>query len=130
MKQISTFPVVRTKNSRLAEVDFNRLEFGNYVSDHMLVCDYSDGEWNVPKVFPFENLSLSPSTLALHYGQTVFEGMKAFRMEDDRINIFRIDKHYDRLVKSLERMCMAILPKEIFVDSLHQLVQLDKEWIL
>jgi branched-chain amino acid aminotransferase len=129
MKEISTFPIVRTKNSRLAEVDFNRLEFGNHASDHMLVCDYADGEWKVPKLVPFANLSLSPTALALHYGQTVFEGMKAFRMEDGRINIFRIDKHYDRLVRSLERMCMAIIPKEIFVEGLLQLVQLDKEWI-
>ena len=74
-------------------------------------------------------LSLSPSTLALHYGQTVFEGMKAFRTDDGHINIFRMEKHYNRFVKSLERMCMAVLPKEIFVEGLMQLVETDKEWV-
>jgi branched-chain amino acid aminotransferase len=129
MEDISTIVVHRTRNSRLSEVDFNNLEFGKYVSDHMLVCDYTNGQWDSPHLVPFANLSLSPATLALHYGQTVFEGMKAFRVEDGRINIFRIDKHYERLVRSLERMCMAIVPKEIFVDGLQQLVELDRDWI-
>lgn len=129
MNDITTILTHRTKNSRLSEVDFKKLEFGNYVSDHMLVCDFDNGEWGSPKLVPFANLSVSPSTLALHYGQTVFEGMKAFRMDDERANIFRIDKHYDRLVRSLDRMCMAIVPKEIFVDGLQQLVELDKDWI-
>jgi branched-chain amino acid aminotransferase len=113
----------------LAEIDFDNLGFGKYVSDHMLVSDFSQGEWDLPQLVPFSNLSLSPASLALHYGQTVFEGMKAFMMEDGRINIFRIEKHYERLVKSLERMCMAIIPREIFVDGLKQLVELDKDWI-
>ena len=129
MEAISTFIVRKTRHSRLANVDFNQLEFGKYVSDHMLLCDYANGEWEVPQLLPFSNLSLSPASLALHYGQTVFEGMKAFRLDDGRINIFRIDRHYERLVKSLERMCMAIVPKEIFVEGLQQLVELDKEWI-
>ena len=129
MEAISNFIVRKTRHSRLADVDFDQLEFGKYVSDHMLVCDYSNGKWEVPQVVPFANLSMSPATLALHYGQTVFEGMKAFRMDDGRVNIFRIDKHYERLVKSLERMCMAIVPKEIFVEGLQQLVELDKDWI-
>ncbi len=129
MEAISTFIVRKTRHSRLSHVDFNQLEFGKYVSDHMLISDYTNGEWDVPQLVPFANLSLSPASLALHYGQTVFEGMKAFRMQDGRINIFRIDKHYDRLVKSLERMCMAVVPREIFFEGLQQLVELDREWI-
>ena len=129
MQDLSTIIVRKTKNSRLAEVDFSFLEFGKYISDHMLVCDYDNGEWEVPQLVPFANLSISPASLALHYGQTVFEGMKAFRMKDGRINIFRIDKHYERLVRSLERMCMAVIPREIFLDGLQQLVELDKDWV-
>jgi branched-chain amino acid aminotransferase len=110
-------------------VDFNNLEFGKYVSDHMLLCDYANDQWQQPQIVPFANLSLNPSTLALHYGQTVFEGMKAFRMHDGRINIFRIDKHYDRFVKSLERMCMAVPPKEIFAEGLIKLVETDSVWV-
>ncbi len=96
MELLTEIPVHKTSHSRIHEVDFNHLEFGKYVSDHMLVCDYINGEWHTPHILPYANLSLSPSTLALHYGQTVFEGMKAFRMKDGRINIFRIEKHYDR----------------------------------
>jgi branched-chain amino acid aminotransferase len=95
----------------------------------MLIADYSDGQWQQSQIVPFANLSLSPSTLALHYGQTVFEGMKAFRMHDDQINIFRIDRHYDRFVKSLERMCMATPPKEIFTEGLIKLIETDKAWV-
>lgn len=117
------------RQSKLAEVDFDALEFGKYVADHMLVCDYADGEWQQPMIVPYSNLSLNPATLALHYGQTVFEGMKAFRMTDGRINIFRMDKHYDRFARSLHRMCMAIPPADIFTEGLTRLVELDRGWV-
>ena len=129
MQQIQDIIVRKIKKSRINEVDFSKLEFGKYVSDHMLICDYYDGEWQSPQVVPFANLSLSPTTLALHYGQSVFEGMKAFRMKDGSINIFRIDKHYDRLVKSLERMCMQVPLKEIFMKGMMELVATDNAWV-
>lgn len=128
--ELTTFiPVRKNPFSKLHEVDFDQLEFGKYVADHMLVCDYANGSWNTPQIVPYSNLSLSPTTLGLHYGQTVFEGMKAFRMKDGRINIFRIDKHYERFTKSLDRMCMAIPTKEIFIEGLMQLIALDKNWV-
>jgi branched-chain amino acid aminotransferase len=129
MEIIADIPVRKTNHSRISEVDFGKLEFGKYISDHMLVCDYANGEWKQPHIVPYANLSLSPSALALHYGQTVFEGMKAFRMHDDRINIFRMEKHYDRFVKSLQRMCMAVPPKDVFMDGLMQLISLDEAWV-
>lgn len=129
METIATIKSRRTTNSRINEVDFNHLEFGKYISDHMLVCDYANGEWKEPHIVPYANLSMSPSALALHYGQTVFEGMKAFRMKDGRINIFRMDKHYERFVRSLNRMCMAVPSKEVFVEGLTQLIRLDNAWV-
>ena len=129
MELLTDITVRKTNHSKLNEVDFENLEFGKYVADHMLVCDYTNGEWQPPLIVPFANLSLNPATLALHYGQTVFEGMKAFRMRDGRINIFRIDKHYDRFVKSLERMCMVQPPKDIFMEGLLKLVATDKAWV-
>ena len=129
MEILAEIPVRKITHSRIHEVDFNNLEFGKYVSDHMLLCDYTDIDWQTAHITPYANLSLSPSTLALHYGQTVFEGMKAFRMADGRINIFRIDRHYDRFVRSLERMCMAVIPKDIFTEGMLKLVQLDKAWV-
>ena len=129
MELITDIAVRKTNHSKISEVDFDKLEFGKYIADHMLVCDYADGEWQQPMIVPFANLSINPATLALHYGQTVFEGMKAFRMVDGSINIFRIEKHYDRFVKSLDRMCMAAPPIEIFTDGLMKLIKLDKEWV-
>jgi branched-chain amino acid aminotransferase len=121
--------VRKIKHSKIGEVDFSDLEFGKYISDHMLVCDFQQGEWHAPQILPYSNMSMSPATLALHYGQSVFEGMKAFRMEDGRINIFRIDKHYERFVRSLERMCMAVVPAHVFMEGLQQLVSLDGDWV-
>lgn len=121
--------VRKAPHSRIKEVDFEHLEFGTQISDHMLVCDYAEGEWLSPQIVPFANLSLSPTSLALHYGQTVFEGMKAFRMKDGRISIFRIDRHYERFARSLDRMCMAVPPKEIFTDGMLKLVRLDSNWV-
>ena len=129
MELLAEIPVRKTTHTRILEVDFNNLEFGKYVSDHMLLCDYANTDWQTAHITPYANLSLSPSTLALHYGQTVFEGMKAFRMADGRINIFRIDRHYDRFVRSLERMCMAVIPKDIFTEGMLRLIDLDKAWV-
>jgi branched-chain amino acid aminotransferase len=128
MELTADIPVRKTNHSRIHDVDFNNLEFGKYISDHMLVCDYVIG-WGTPQILPYANLSISPSALALHYGQTVFEGMKAFRTEDGTINIFRIEKHYERFVQSLQRMCMAVVPKDIFIEGLLQLIRLDKAWV-
>jgi branched-chain amino acid aminotransferase len=129
MELIAAIPVTKVLRSKIDEVDFDNLEFGKYVSDHMLVCDYVHGEWQTPQIVPFEDMQMSPATLALHYGQTIFEGMKAFRMEDGRINIPRIEKHHQRFVQSAERMCMAEIPKDVFVEGLLQLIELDKAWV-
>lgn len=129
MELTTEIPVRKNLHPKLQEVDFENLEFGKYVSDHMLVCDYANGKWQTAQVVPYANLSLSPTTLALHYGQTVFEGMKAFVMDDGRINIFRMEKHYDRFVQSLQRLCMAVPPREVFVEGLIKLITVDKNWI-
>ena len=129
METIEKISVQKTKHSAINEVDWNNLEFGKYHSDHMLVCDYAHEEWQTPKIVPFTNLSLSPTTLGLHYGQCIFEGLKAFRMVDGRVNIFRPNKHYERFVKSSERMCMAVIPEWIFIDGLRQLIEVDQDWV-
>jgi branched-chain amino acid aminotransferase len=129
METTTGIRIIKTKHSGLAEVDFKHLEFGRYISDHMLVADFYHGEWKEQQIIPFANLSLSPATLALHYGQTVFEGMKAFRMQDGRINIFRIDKHHERFNRSLRRMCMAEIPHEIFEEGMKQLISVDQNWV-
>jgi branched-chain amino acid aminotransferase len=127
--QTASFPIERIAKSRIGEVDFNNLGFGNYISDHMLVADYKNGAWGEAKIVPFGELLMTPAILSLHYGQAIFEGMKAFKMADGRINIFRVQRHYQRLLKSLERMCMPVLPEELFVSGLHAVVETDEQWI-
>ena len=122
-------PVRRVYRSRLGEVDWDNLETGMYTTDHMLICDYAEGGWKQPEIVPFGAFSLSPTTLCLHYGQTIFEGMKAFRTVDDRIHLFRPDRHYERMVRSAERMCMPAPPPDVFHEGLRRLVEVDKEWV-
>src|ERR1700733_1024835 len=124
-----TIQIKKTSKSRIGEVDFNHLEFGKIISDHMFVSDYKDEEWTNPHIEPFGDISFSPTTLALHYGQIVFEGMKAFKMKDGNVSIFRIKKHHERLLCSLERMCMAPLPYDLFEESLLSLIKLDAAWV-
>ena len=98
--------------------DTKKVPFGKIPTEHMFVAEYKDGAWHDAQVVPFHDLTLSPLTLCLHYGQTVFEGMKAFTMQDGSINIFRIEKHYERFTKSLYRMCMPHVPKKLFTDAI------------
>ncbi len=109
--------------------DTKSLPFGKIPTEHMFVAEYKDKAWHNAQVVPFHDLTLSPLTLCLHYGQTVFEGMKAFKMDDGRINVFRIEKHHERFTKSLHRMCMPHVPKALFTDAIKQLVKIDADWI-
>lgn len=121
--------IEKTPSTRLSQIDFNNLEFGKHTADHMLIVEYDNSAWKQPRIVPFGEISLSPTSLVLHYSQTVFEGMKAFKMEDGKVSVFRIDKHYKRFIKSLERMCMPLLPENIFKEGIKQLVKLDEAWI-
>ena len=111
-------PITQTTKPLWTKELVERGEFGAVISDHMFVSNYENGHWINPKVVPYENLSLNPATLALHYGQSVFEGMKAFKMQDGSISIFRIEKHLDRFNKSLDRMCMPTIPADLFHAAL------------
>jgi branched-chain amino acid aminotransferase len=125
----TTIKINRVQTSRLKDVDFANLEFGKYMADHMTVVDYQNGSWGGAKIVPYGDISMSPATMALHYGQSIFEGMKAFRMKDGNINIFRMKKHYTRINKSLERMCMPQIPEELFFQSITSVVELDNGWV-
>lgn len=129
MTTAAAIAVQKTTHSRISETDFNNLEFGKYISDHMVVADWVKGGWSEPSIMPFGELRMTPAILALHYGQAIFEGMKAFLMADGNINIFRPQKHHDRLAKSLDRMCMPEIPYDLFIQSLHALIELDHKWV-
>jgi branched-chain amino acid aminotransferase len=125
----SSVTVERTKESRIGSVDFKNLEFGNHLSDHMLVADYEKGQWNAARVVPFADIRVSPAMLSLHYGQSVFEGMKAFRTRSGDINIFRPKKHLERLNRSLQRMVMPPIPEDLFLSGLQALIEVDQKWV-
>jgi branched-chain amino acid aminotransferase len=118
----------KIKNSTISQIDFKNLEFGAVYSDHMFVIDYKSGAWQTPKITPFRNLSLSPATAALHYGQTLFEGLKAFK-QGNEILIFRPQAHAKRLNRSAERLCMPTVNEDLFLEGLTQLLRLDQQWI-
>lgn len=121
--------VERTNKTKLDQVDWENLPFGKVFSDHMLVMDYKDGEWQVPEVVPFESLSLHPATSAIHYGQSIFEGLKAYRNKDEEVVIFRPDKNAKRFKESCKRMCMPELPEELFLECVSKAVDVDRDWI-
>jgi len=125
----SKIQVHKNPKSSLAEVDFEQLDFGKHMSDHMLVAKYKNGAWQDAEIIPFGPIPMMPTILALHYGQSVFEGMKAFKMNDGKASIFRIQKHFDRFQRTLRRMCMPELPFEMFEEGLKELINIDREWI-
>lgn len=118
-----------TSNSKLNSIDFEHLQFGKDFADHMFSADYNGKEWESLKITPFENMSMSPASAVIHYGQAIFEGMKVFKTAEGKILTFRALDNLKRLNKSAERMCMAQLPEEIFMAGLKQLVNIDKGWI-
>ncbi len=128
--QTLDFPIEKTSNSRLNEVDFNNIAFGKIYSDHMFTADYTDGEWKNCKIEPFKNIELSPAISALHYGQAIFEGMKAYRSQsEEKVLLFRPDKNFERFNLSAERICMPTIPEEIFINGLKELVNVDRNWV-
>lgn len=121
--------ITRTSHSRLSDIDFNNLTFGEQFSDHQLELLYSDGKWQDPKITPYGKIPLFPAVATLHYGQAVFEGMKAFRYRENDVNIFRIDKHYERLRRSCERVCIPEVPENYFIEGMKTLVNMDRDWV-
>ncbi|MDA0713986.1 MAG: branched-chain amino acid aminotransferase [Bacteroidetes bacterium] len=126
---LSKFKITKTTNSRLKEFDQTNIQFGKIFADHMFEMNYRNGEWTDMEIKPYGPLSLAPSTSAIHYGQSIFEGLKAYRNLDDEVFIFRPEANSTRLNASAERMCMPSIPKELFLSALKQLVMIDKEWI-
>lgn len=119
----------RTPASRLATVDFDQLEFGKAFSDHMFVVDYRDGEWQDAQIVPYGDMTVSPANSALHYGQAIFEGMKAYHQTDGGVALFRPLDNWARLNSSAERMCMPTISEELFMQGLTELIRLDAEWV-
>jgi branched-chain amino acid aminotransferase len=124
-----TIRTQRTAASRLEHLDPEHIEFGKIFSDHMFVVDYHNGEWQDAQLLPYGDMSVSPANSALHYGQAIFEGMKAYKNADNDIALFRPYDNLHRLNASAERMCMPTVPEELFMQGLTQLIRLDAAWV-
>ncbi|MBF6246083.1 branched-chain amino acid aminotransferase [Nocardia elegans] len=103
--------------------------FGRYFTDHMVSIDYLDGQWTNARVEPYGPLSMDPATMVFHYGQAIFEGLKAYRQADGSIATFRIDANAARFQRSARRLAMAELPEELFIESVRQLLEVDADWV-
>jgi branched-chain amino acid aminotransferase len=125
----SNIKIEKINQSKLSQTDFSNLEFGAVYSDHMLVSEYVNNAWNNTRIVPYQPITMSPAASVLHYGQTVFEGMKAYRAKNGDILIFRLEEHLKRLNRSCERLCIPPVDEAVFMDGLQQLVLLDQNWI-
>src|SRR5687768_6361628 len=121
--------ITRSSRSKLQDISLERIPFGRYFTDHMLEADYIDGEWKNVEIKPYQPLMLDPSVAALHYGQAIFEGIKAYKDAEGNAYIFRVEDNFKRFNISAERMQMPTVPEEIFIDGMKQVIALDKNWI-
>lgn len=119
----------KTKESRIKSFNPEKIEFGKVFSDHMIVIDYREGAWQQPQLVPFDKLSVSPALSAIHYGQSIFEGLKAYKNNQGDVTLFRPEMNAQRMNRSAERMCMPSIPEELFLKCVHTLVDIDSEWI-
>jgi len=121
--------IIKTESSRINSVVWDKLGFGLYFSDHMFVDDYQDGAWQDPRIMPYGPMSIDPGMCTLHYGQTIFEGMKAFRTASGNVNLFRPYMNAKRMNRSAERLCIPQMDEELFVSGCRELVKIDYDWI-
>ena len=125
----SEIDIVKSESSKINEVDFENLSFGSTFTDHMLQCDFKNGAWEKPIIKPYEPFLLDPSAKVFHYGQAIFEGMKAYKDESDDVWLFRPEENFKRFNKSAFRMAMPSVPENIFMEGLKKLLQIEKQWV-
>ena len=111
--------ITPAKTSRRDQIDFDQLTFGQIFTDHMFICDFKDGAWQTPEIVPYGPISIAPSMSALHYGQAVFEGMKAYKDIAGGVWLFRPDENFNRFNRSSERLSIPAFPKEYFFEGLN-----------
>ena len=120
--------IIKTSQSRLSKTDFSNLPFGRVFSDHMLICNFKNNKWQTPEIVPYGPIEMTPATQALHYGQSIFEGMKAFKNDSNEILLFRKKDNLKRLNRSAKRLSIPEIPDDIFLSGLDQLLHLDQNW--
>ena len=128
-KTTKKLDIQKVATSRIHDVDFTNLVFGKTFTDHMFECDFKDGAWQTPTIKPYGPMMISPGAKVFHYGQAVFEGMKAYKDDNDDVFLFRPNQNIERINKSSKRMAIPEFPVDVFMNALHTLVGMDKDWI-
>ncbi len=121
--------IQKSETSRISEIDFDNLAFGRKFADHMFVMEYADNAWQQPEIKPYGPISIEPSMNSLHYGQAIFEGMKAFYVDENTVNIFRPKDHHERFNNTSRRMCIPETDYNVFITALEELMKLDYKWV-
>ena len=122
--------IERTKNPKQKPTDQSKLGFGKIFTDHMYIMPYNKEQgWHDPKIVPYQPITLEPSAMVFHYGQEMFEGLKAYKAADGRVLLFRPDKNIARANRSNDRLCIPEIPEDDFLNALKTLVSVDKDWI-
>jgi branched-chain amino acid aminotransferase len=129
LKTTHEIDIVKVPHSKIETVDFEKLSFGSVFTDHMFICDFKEGKWHKPTIKPYEPFLIDPSAKVFHYGQAIFEGMKAYKDDNNDVWLFRPNQNLDRLNKSAVRMAMPEIPEDIFMNGLHQLLDLERNWV-
>jgi branched-chain amino acid aminotransferase len=126
---INEIDIVKASTSKISSVDFENLTFGNVFTDHMLICDFKEGAWQKPIIKPYEPFMIDPSAKVFHYGQAIFEGMKAYKDEKDDVWMFRPDENFNRFNHSAKRLAMPEVTEDIFIGGLKAILDLEREWV-
>ena len=129
MEVVQSIRIQKIPVSKITDVDFDNIPFGRVFSDHMLVANYRNGVWEAPEILPYDNIRFLPPIPALHYGQSIFEGLKAYKDQNGDPVLFRPEANYRRMNQSADRLCMPQIPDYIFMDGLKSLINLDRQWI-
>lgn len=129
MTAVEPIKITHVEKSGINQIDWNNLPFGKYFTDHMLEADYVDGAWTNIQIRPYSSLSLSPATAVFHYGQAIFEGIKAYRNADGKISIFRPEENWKRFNLSAARLEMPQVPEQLFLEGMRELIKLDQAWV-
>ncbi|MEO6720944.1 MAG: branched-chain amino acid aminotransferase [Ferruginibacter sp.] len=129
MTAVGDFKITKTTHSKLTETSLENIPFGKHFTDHMLEVDYENGQWQTPEIKPYQALQFDPSLAALHYGQAIFEGIKAYKDAEGNAHIFRPWDNIARFNISAERMQMPAVPEELFLEGMKLLIDIDKDWI-
>ena len=127
--QTTTINITKAATSKINEVDFDNLSFGAVFTDHLFECDFKNGAWQQPVIKPYQPFLLDPSAKVFHYGQAIFEGMKAYKDDNNDLWLFRPDENYKRFNASAVRMAMPEVPEEVFMNGLNELLKIDEAWV-